>query len=240
MSEPRISIVLPVYNQADHIGDVIRNYEQALARVPYSHELILVVNGSRDASLKVCQSLAEEFAALRVQHSERGGWGLAVRLGLSVARGDVLCYTNSARTSAQDLVLILLYGVVNPGVVVKANRKIRENWRRRMGSLLYNLECRALFDLSYWDINGTPKVFPRQFDKLLALTRDDDLIDAEFNIICRREGYPVLEVPIFASRRHGGEATTSYRSAVKLYWGAYQLWRHTQEHGRREPRLPMS
>ncbi len=122
---------------------------------------------------------------------------------------------------------MLLYGVVNPGVVVKANRKIRENWRRRMGSLLYNLECRALFDLSYWDINGTPKVFPRQFDKLLALTRDDDLIDAEFNVVCRREGYPMLEVPIFASRRHGGTATTNYRSAVKMYWGAYQLWRRS-------------
>jgi glycosyltransferase involved in cell wall biosynthesis len=233
MSEPHISIILPVYNQADHIGDVVREYEQALARVPYSHEVLLVVNGSRDRSLEVCQALAAEHAAVRVEHSQRGGWGLAVKLGLGAARGDVLCYTNSARTSAQDLVLILLYGVVNPGVVVKANRKIRENWRRRTGSLLYNLECRALFDLSYWDINGTPKVFPREFDKLLALTRDDDLIDAEFNVVCRREGYPVLEVPIFASRRHGGSATTNYRSAVKMYWGAYQLWRLTQERGRR-------
>ena len=44
---------------------------------------------------------------------------------------------------------------------MKANRKIRDNWRRRLGSLLYNLECRALFDLANWDINGTPKVFPR-------------------------------------------------------------------------------
>ncbi|HLH26557.1 MAG TPA: glycosyltransferase [Chloroflexota bacterium] len=227
MSEPHISIVLPVYNQADHIGDVVRDYEAALARVPYSHEMILVVNGSRDRSLDVCQALAAEYPTVLVQHSQRGGWGLAVKLGLRAARGDVLCYTNSARTSAQDLVLVLLYGVVNPGVVVKANRKIRENWRRRMGSLLYNLECRALFDLSYWDINGTPKVFPRQFDKLLALTRDDDLIDAEFNVVCRREGYPMLEVPIFASRRHGGTATTNYRSAVKMYWGAYQLWRRS-------------
>ncbi|HZR99094.1 MAG TPA: glycosyltransferase [Chloroflexota bacterium] len=233
MSEPHISIVLPVYNQADHIEDVVRDYEKALARVPYSREVILVVNGSRDRSLEVCQALAMEYPAVRVEHSERGGWGLAVKLGLSLARGDVLCYTNSARTSAQDLVLVLLYSVVNPGVVIKANRKLRENWRRRMGSLLYNLECRALFDLSYWDINGTPKVFPREFDKLLTLTRDDDLIDAEFNVVCRREGYPVLEVPIFASRRHGGTATTNYRSAVKMYWGAYQLWRHTQEPERR-------
>ena len=96
---------------------------------------------------------------------------------------------------------------------------------RRIASLLYNLECRALFDLSYWDVNGTPKVFPRSLDKLLALKRDDDLIDVEFAVTCRREGYRMLEVPIFSSRRHGGKSTTSYFSAAKLYWGAIELWR---------------
>ena len=94
------------------------------------------------------------------------------------------------------------------------------------GSLLYNIECRTLFDLSYWDINGTPKIFPRSFDKLLQLTRDDDLIDAEFNLVCRRENYPVIEVQIACSfRRHGGRWTTNYSSALKLYWGAFQMWR---------------
>lgn len=229
MSETLVSIVLPVYNQADHIAAIVEEYEASLARVQDPHETLLVVNGSRDDSLAVCQSLAEKHPALRVLHSESGGWGLAVKLGLREARGDLLCYTNSARTNPKDLVLLVLYAITSPGVVVKANRKIRDSWMRRLGSLLYNLECRALFDLSYWDVNGTPKVFPRQFDRLLALSRDDDLIDAEFNVICRREGYPVLEVPIFSKRRHGGKSTTNIRSAVKMYWGAYHLWRTMRE-----------
>ena len=103
---------------------------------------------------------------------------------------------------------MLAYALAYPEVVLKANRRIRESRRRRLGSLLYNLECRALFDLSVWDINGTPKIFPRKFDQLLALRRDDDLIDAEFNIVCRDQGYPVLEVPILATERHGGKSTT--------------------------------
>jgi hypothetical protein len=113
------------------------------------------------------------------------------------------------------LLLLTLYAIVHPTVVLKANRKIRESWQRRFGSLLYNLECRALFDLSNWDVNGTPKIFPRTFTKLLHLTRDDDLIDAEFDAICRREGYPMIEVPIFSTRRHGGRSTTGYRSALQ-------------------------
>jgi hypothetical protein len=125
--------------------------------------------------------------------------------------------------------LLLLYAVAYPEVIVKANRKIRESWRRRLGSLLYNLECRTLFDLSYWDINGTPKIFPRAFDKLLTLTREDDLVDAEFNLVCRKENYPVIEVPILSYRRHGGKSTTNYRSAIKMYWGAYRMWQETRK-----------
>ena len=225
MKDPLISIVLPIYNQADHVSSIVQEYEEALTRVQNPHELILVVNGCRDNSLEICRALAHRYPSVRVIHSEKAGWGLAVKLGLREARGELLCYTNLARTSALDLTLLLLYAIACPNVVIKANRKIRESWHRRLGSLLYNLECRALFDLSYWDINGTPKVFPRAFDKLLALTRDDDLIDAEFNIICRREGYRTLEVPIFSYLRHGGKSGTNYRSAMKMYWGAVQLWR---------------
>jgi glycosyltransferase involved in cell wall biosynthesis len=231
MTDPLISIVLPIYDQADHVGSVVQEYEEALARVTTPHELILVVNGCRDSSLDVCRTLAKQYPSVRVIHSELAGWGLAVKLGLEAAKGELLCYTNSARTSSQDLTLLLLYALAFPNAVIKANRKIRESWDRRLGSLLYNLECRALFDLSYWDINGTPKVFPRSFDRLLSLTRDDDLIDAEFNIICRREGYRVLEVPIFSYRRHGGRSVTNYCSAIRMYWGAIQLWRNMRKDG---------
>lgn len=231
MSGDLISIILPVHNQADHIAAVVAEYEEALLGLPKHHELVLVPNGSTDTSEGICGSLARQYDVVRSVAAPGGGWGLAVRTGLSAACGDILCYTNSARTGPQDLMLLLLYAVAYPGVVIKANRKLRESKRRRLGSLLYNLECRALFDLSYWDINGTPKVFPRSFHRLLALTRNDDMIDAEFNAICRSENYPVLEVPIISTRRHGGRSTTNFWSAVRMYWGAYALSRSMRSGG---------
>jgi hypothetical protein len=176
-----------------------------------------------DNSREICESLAEKFEPVRSIYSECGGWGLAVKLGLSQARGNLLCYTNLARTSAQNLILTVLFAVAFPNVVIKANRKIRENWFRRLGSLLYNLECRMLFDLSFWDINGTPKIFPRTFNKLLSLKSNDDLLDLEFSALCRGEQYPMLEVPIFSTRRHGGNSTTTLRSAMRMYLGAYRM-----------------
>lgn len=224
MSYQYASIILPVYNQGDHIDAVVEDYELKLRNLPISHEILLVVNNCRDNSLEACQTLAGRFQTVRVLHSEKGGWGLAIKLGLQNAQGDLICYTNSARTKGQDLQLVLLYAINNPSCVIKAERKIRESWARLFGSLLYNLECRMLFDLPYWDINGTPKLFPRAFDALLNLTRDDDLIDVEFNIICRRQDYHVLEVPLLSKQRHGGKSTTGFKSAFRMYLGALSMW----------------
>jgi glycosyltransferase involved in cell wall biosynthesis len=228
MNPQLVSIVLPIHNEARYLEKVVGEYEAVLAQLSIPHELVLVTNGCHDDSPAICRELMQRHSSVRTIDSKPGSWGLAVKLGLAQTRGDILCYTNFARTAAPDLLLLLRYALASPDVVIKVNRKIRESWRRRLGSLLYNLECRALFDLSYWDINGTPKIFPRKFDKLLQLTREDDLIDAEFNLICRRENYPVIEVPILSYRRHGGKSTTNYRSAIKMYWGAFQMWRDQQ------------
>ena len=213
------SVILPIYHQADHVEALVREYRETLLRLPFPFELLLVVNGSGDDSFAIARRLEREFKDVRVIAVQKKGWGRAVRRGLEEASGDILCYTNSARTYPEDLILFLLYASAHPDTVIKANRKIRNSTLRRFGSLLYNLECRMLFDLSYWDINGTPKVFPRNFKELLALSKDDDLIDLEFNVICRERNFSVLEVPIFAPRRHGGKSTTNIRSALRLYLG---------------------
>ncbi len=216
--------MLPVYNQADHIEAVVVGYEAALARIACPHELILVSNGCRDDSPARCRDLARRFDAVRAIDSVPGGWGLAVKLGLCAARGNWLAYTNSARTPADQLATLVLHALLHPDAVVKAARFNRTPLRK-LGSVLYNWESRLLFQVASGDVNGTPKIFPRRFDKLGALMRDDDLIDLEFMAVCQRERYPVVEVPVRAGRRHGGDSTTRPKTAARLYLGAYRLWR---------------
>jgi glycosyltransferase involved in cell wall biosynthesis len=220
------SVVLPVRNQAGHIGTIVNGYVNALEGLPGDVEMVLVTNACTDHSVDVCAELAADHEGVRLLDiGSNGGWGRAVKAGLTAADGDLLCYTNSARTTPEMLRLVLVYAMAYPGVAVKANRKLRDSMRRRLGSLIYNLECRLLFDLPWWDVNGTPKAFPRSFDKLLTLDRDNDLIDAEFSVICKREGYPIVEVPLLETRRHSGKSTTNYRSAFRMYAGAYRMWR---------------
>ena len=223
MKNHLISIILPIHKQSDHISSLIDQYLDALKNLPAGLEMLLVVNGQDEASYKACQDIARKNGQVKVIYSREAGWGKAVRLGISKAQGDIICYTNSARTKPKDLLLFLVYSIANPDVVLKANRQIRDSLLRAVGSLIYNLECRLLFALNSWDINGTPKVFPRKFKRFLELNRDDDLIDLEFSLICKEENYPILEIPIFSARRHSGYSTTKIPSAVKMYWGALRF-----------------
>ena len=218
-----VSIVLPVHNQADHIDGVVEGYLTVLRRLRLDADLMLVTNACTDDSPGVCRRLAERHRQVETLEQSPGGWGRAVRAGLAGAGGDLLCYANSARTSPEILALMLSYARAYPEVVLKANRRIRDNVVRRAGSLLYNLECRALFNMPTWDVNGTPKLFPRSFHKLLELRSPGDLIDAEFMLACQRESYPVIEVPLLATTRLGGRSTTSWRSAARMYRGAVGL-----------------
>ena len=226
------SVVLPVYNQADHLESVVTSYVAALdARrnakpgdgPARSYELILVPNGCRDESEAICAQLAADHPGVRVVPAMTPGWGSAVRVGLSAAGGDTLCYTNLARTTAADLVSILAAAQEHPNSVIKADRPLRESRRRRIGSALYNLEAAALFGIKVRDINGTPKAFPRRFSGLLELHSDGDLLDLEFVVTCDRNGYPLRSVPITSTARHGGASTTRMRSALQMYTGAWQL-----------------
>jgi glycosyltransferase involved in cell wall biosynthesis len=223
--EPRASVVLPVYNQADHIEKIVRGYLAVLDGLKDSVEIILVVNASRDRSLERCQALERADHRVRVLHEEKGGWGRAVRTGLDAASGQILCYTNSARTSPYTLALHIMLAAANPNLIIKANRRLRYPVVRRIGSVLYNFECRSLFDLPVWDVNGTPKLFGRNLLDRLSLTENEDLIDLEFIVRCKQLGLQILEVPIVSSLRHGGESTTNFASAFKMYWGAFRMRR---------------
>jgi glycosyltransferase involved in cell wall biosynthesis len=210
------SIVLPVYRQALELPEIVERAHAALARVPGGGEILLVANGDGDDTRSAAAALAAADPTVRLITSSKG-WGAAVIAGLAAAQGELLCYTNSARTQSRDLELALHYGAVNTEAVVKASRKQRSQAIRRAGSVLYNFEARALFGLAVWDVNGTPKVFHRSLLDRLELTEQGDLIDLELCALCKIHNIPVVEVPVYDTTRINGRATTNMRSALRLY-----------------------
>ena len=216
------SVVIPVGRDLSGLDEALAGYGERLAGLGSSFEAVLVVDEGQASDGR---RLAARHDWVSVCTISGGEWGRAVRAGLRAARGDVLCYTNWERTSASALVQMLEYSLGQPQIVFRANRRTRDTFAQRVGSLLFNLECRALLGIGAWDVNGTPKVFGRRHARLLELRRDDDLIDAEFAVVCEREGYSVAEIPIEADLAHGHGRAPDYRAAWRRYIGIVMLRR---------------
>ncbi len=92
MSEKLISIIVPVYNIEEYLARCI---ESVLNQTYRNLELILVDDGSKDSSGKICDEYAKKDARVRVFHKENGGSSSARNLGIKNARGDYLGFVDS-------------------------------------------------------------------------------------------------------------------------------------------------
>lgn len=225
-----VSIILPVRNQADHIARVVAQHHEQLLQLPVEFELLLVPNGCSDESELICLALSEQLPFVRTVVGSGSGWGRAVNTGLREAHGDLLCYASSARISSIDLLRHIEFALQSPNAVVKARRLSQDSGFRTAGSSLYNWLCRSLFGVSTWDVNGTPKSFPKSFGKLLELSESGYLVDVEFNVTCKKNDYPIVELPIANTDRHGGVSTTSINTALGLFFDLFGYWHKTRIH----------
>ena len=217
------SVVLPIYHQSKQIETLVATYGSGLKKLKESFEIILVINGGDTASYVIAQKLTKKNPFLKVLYLEEAGWGNAIIAGMEKAEGTFICYTNSARTRISDLITILTYAKSNPSVVIKATRILHLNFLRKLGSTLYNIECRLLLHTPVWDVNGTPKVMPSHVARKIGLTSKGDLIDAELIAKCVWNNIPILEVPILFPPRFGGNSTTRIFSALKMYTGVFKI-----------------
>ena len=84
---PQLSVVVPVFNEQDNVGPLLREILAAL-RGKVDFETIFVDDNSRDGTLAALQALKAEAPELRVLHHERqSGQSTAIRTGVKVARG---------------------------------------------------------------------------------------------------------------------------------------------------------
>ena len=98
MTDPVISIVLPVCDEVGALTDAVSGYVEKLQGLRRAWEILLVPE-SRDGSQASYAQTMSISPAIRLCRAA-SGWGAAVRTGLDASSGDVLCYTNWRRTSA--------------------------------------------------------------------------------------------------------------------------------------------
>lgn len=88
---PELTIIVPIYNGEKYLNKCI---DSILSQTYTDFELVLVNDGSTDASLSICERYAEADSRVVVYHKENGGLVAARKSGLSLAKGEYIGYVD--------------------------------------------------------------------------------------------------------------------------------------------------
>ncbi len=92
MSNPLISVIVPVYNVAEFLPKCV---DSILAQTYDNLEIILVEDGTKDSSGIICDQYAGKDSRIRVIHKENGGLSSARNAGMEIARGEYFGFVDS-------------------------------------------------------------------------------------------------------------------------------------------------
>lgn len=110
-----VSVIVPVYQVEEYLA---RCVDSILSQTYGNLEVILVDDGSKDASGRICDDYARKDPRVRVIHKENGGLSSARNAGIDVARGDYLEFVDSDDWLEPDGVAVMLTAARSHGVKV--------------------------------------------------------------------------------------------------------------------------
>lgn len=97
--DPYVSIILPCYNEADHVVAEVARICEAMDASGYGYELLAYDDASTDETLSRLYEAAPRFPRLRIVPFQRnGGSGTVRRIGTQRARGDIVVWTDADMT----------------------------------------------------------------------------------------------------------------------------------------------
>ncbi len=105
MNQKLVSVVVPVYNVEEYLPDCV---DSILAQTHTNLQVILVDDGSKDDSGKICDSYAKKDARVCVLHQENQGAAAARKNGVQIAEGEYICFVDADDAVSSEMVQFLV------------------------------------------------------------------------------------------------------------------------------------
>ncbi len=215
-----LSLVVPFFNEEKSIRRVVTGLVNSFEKSSIDYELILVNNGSVDESPQILENLAKKKPnKVKVVHvSVNQGYGWGIINGLEKAAGEYVGFMcGDSQIRPEDVTRVyqeIEQGNCDLAKVKRVTRK--DSLPRKVASLVYNRLFQVMFRVASLDINGTPKMFHRDWLERFQLTAKDWFIDAEIMIKAKYLNLKIGEIPVGFLRREEGKSHVEFTTILEF------------------------
>ena len=199
---PEVSVLVPAKDEAENLPEFVRLAREALLPLPYACELVIVDDGSHDATPRVLAELAAKHPFVRVvTHRAQRGIADALKSGADAARGRVLVFYPAdlqyLPADIPGLVAPILEGQAD---IVTGTKQ--GHYDKRFVSSVYNLLSRWLFGVRVADLNSV-KAYRREVMDVVP-TRPD--WHRFMVVIAATQGFRIAQRPVPLHPRRAGRS----------------------------------
>lgn len=222
MMPPRLSIVVPAYNEAARLGTSLRTILDYLNNTEQDAELIVVDDGSRDQTAAVAEKAIANCGTVsaRVIRSEPNrGKGYAVRVGLLASGANIVLFSDADLstpiTETPKLIDLIRHNECDLAFGSRALDRsligVHQPWRREQGGRVFNLIVRAATGLPFWDTQCGFKAFRMDVCRpLIAAAQIDRFgFDVELIYLAHVAHLRLREISVCWDHVAGGPLDTS-------------------------------
>ena len=200
---PHISVVIPVYNEAESLAQLQSELTKVLT--DYDHELVFVDDGSDDNSL---QMIHRGSRVRVVEFAKNTGQSAAIYAGLRAARGAVLVLIDSdLQNDPNDIPRLLVEIEKGADLVCGFRTKRKDTWFKRLQSKIANAVRSRFTKDGVRDTGCTLKAMRRECrEALVPFYGMHRFIPA----LIKGAGYRIVEVPVQHRARQYGSSKYSF------------------------------
>lgn len=156
-----VSLLVPAKDEADNLPEFMRLCQEALGGAGFSFEVVVVDDGSRDASARVLAELRQRYPFLRVvTHRRQRGIADALRSAGDAARGDIFVFYPADLQYLPEDVPALVAPILQGTADIVTGTK-QGKYEKAFVSRVYNWLCRRLFGIRVTDLNSV-KAYRRE------------------------------------------------------------------------------
>jgi len=236
-----ISAVLPAYNEEAIIERTVRHVAGVLAGLTERYEVVVVNDGSRDATATVLATLAEQQPDLPLRvitHPANRGYGAALASGFDAAREELIFLTDGDKQfDVGELRYFLPEMRDDVDLTIGWRRKRADPALRLLNAWGWKLLVNGLFGYTARDIDCAFKLFRRRVWESLTVHARGATFSAEFVVKARRLGFRVVELPVNHFPRTAGSPTGARPEViVRAFRELFQLWRNLDRELAEDPR----